>query len=248
MFLFSSFFLLVCGLVSAIFLHFEWVTLAQLGSLVFGCSALSSLLAVIILPWNLYFEAKEIQQEQKISSNKEIQLEEDDLEFTRRLPAKMLALALSLHLAGSAASYFLYSVAQVYWCEYLAWAFLLSTIIRPLSALHQNLMRRLSKIRKRTFVPRKDSLHLEESIKLLQEQLENLRLQTQESSKQTHLIQQETSSQLELLEKKTRENARTMDNKVDTILGEFERSLTKIQANQEILNGLKALVKMVKAS
>jgi len=74
-----------------------------------------SLLAVIILPWNLYFEAKEIQQEQKISSNKEIQLEEDDLEFTRRLPAKMLALALSLHLADAAASYFLYSVAKVYW-------------------------------------------------------------------------------------------------------------------------------------
>jgi len=115
MFLFSSFFLLVYGLVSAIFLHIEWVTLAQLGSLVFGCSALSSLLAVIILPWNLYFEAKEIQQEQKISSNKEIQLEEDDLEFTRRLPAKMLALALSLHLADAAASYFLYSVAKVYW-------------------------------------------------------------------------------------------------------------------------------------
>jgi len=62
-----------------------------------------SLLAVIILPWNLYFEAKEIQ------------LEEDDLEFTRRLPAKMLALALSLHLADAATSYFLYSVAKVYW-------------------------------------------------------------------------------------------------------------------------------------
>lgn len=248
MFLFSSFVLLVCGLVSAIFLHFEWVTLAQLGSLVLGCSALSSLLTVIILPWNLYFEAKEIQQEQKISSKKEIQLEEEDLEFTRRLPAKMLALALSLHVAGAAASYFVYSVAQVYWCEYLAWAFLLSTAIRPVISLHQNLMRRLSKIRKRTLVPRKDRLYLEESIKSLKEQLENLQLQTEERNNQSRLIQQETSSQLELLEEKTRENARTLDNKVDTMLGEFERSLTKIQANQEILNGLKALVKMVKAS
>lgn len=139
---------------------------------IFGLLAFWWLLVVTIIPWNLYFQSKELLRELKISENKDIEIEEKDRTYLRKSVRFYLVLAIGLHIVSAVGFYLAaeYNITNL--GNYAAIIALALTFIRPLIRLYQHILTRLRSIRQRIHFPRKDVVSLDKRVRQLEGQLE----------------------------------------------------------------------------
>ncbi|MFB2895734.1 hypothetical protein ACE1CI_22735 [Aerosakkonemataceae cyanobacterium BLCC-F50] len=118
------------------------------------------LLAIVTIPWNIHFEAKEVIAEATESTEKGIKIEQKQVNYARIIAKRSLFVAITLHLI-SAIGFYTLAVLGISAIGYLgSVAALLLTILRPAVRAYQYLAARLTMIREQVKYPREDILEL----------------------------------------------------------------------------------------
>lgn len=118
------------------------------------------LLAIVTIPWNIHFEAKEVIAEATESTEKGIKIEQKQVNYAQVIAKRSLFAAITLHLI-SAIGFYTLAVLGISAIGYLgSVAALLLTILRPAIRAYQYLAARLTMIREQVKYPREDILEL----------------------------------------------------------------------------------------
>lgn len=118
------------------------------------------LLAIVTIPWNIHFEAKEVIAEATESTEKGIKIEQKQVNYAQVIAKRSLFAAITLHLI-SAIGFYTLAVLGISAIGYLgSVAALLLTILRPAVRAYQYLAARLTMIRQQVKYPREDILEL----------------------------------------------------------------------------------------
>ena len=138
-----------------------------------GLLAFWWLLAVTTVPWDMYFKAREILNDARISTEKNIAFNPTDALYAHRIARIYLLVAIGLHLLTAGVLYALafFQVSAIgYWASALA---LLLTFVRPLYRLHEHIVQRLIRIGQSVLYPREDMLSLQSQVGYLENRMLN---------------------------------------------------------------------------
>jgi hypothetical protein len=227
--------------------------------------ALSWLVVLTTVPWNLYFAARRAAQEMEVSRERGITVRRGYGEEAGRISRRMLWFALGAHLgtalAAAAIAFFSGNEAGYY----IAGIALLSTAFRPAAAYFGHVRERIKVLTREITHPRDDVatlLHradtIEQSVKALGTDLRDANgdLRRTESALAdgiAHARQILTAdlSRLQDVQAADRAAARSRDEdlgrRIDQMVRTIEAALDGISDHQELLTGLRALVRMVRS-
>ncbi len=133
------------------------------------------LLVIVTVPWNIYFESKEVLAEAWQSKEKGITVDEKQIKYVKILAKRSLILALALHIISAIALYIL-AFTGISSVGYIGSASaLLLTILRPAVRGYDYLARRLAAIRSEVKYPREDIEELRNRVLYLEGTVEQLK-------------------------------------------------------------------------
>ncbi|MBV5260317.1 hypothetical protein FLX56_18040 [Synechococcus moorigangaii CMS01] len=170
-----------------VFFILQWLQIPA-GNLVdwlVGIASFWWLLAVVTIPWNVYFEAEETKAEAVISQQKKIAVDPQQLAYVAEVARLSLLLAIALHLLSALGLYGIaaWGISPVGYVT--GGAMLLLTILRPAVRAYQFIARRLMFIRQQIQYPREDVLELRSRVIALEHGLQALQ-ETSEKTNATH--------------------------------------------------------------
>jgi hypothetical protein len=236
-------FLILAGMVAY---YLNWIDATNLLSVSMSVIALVGLLIILKLPWDLYFEARDILAEQRESLRRGIEIPQEDQTYTQKMETKLLVICLSLHLITavviSLATH--YSGGTIGY--YFAGFYLLSTAFRPMASFYVVQKRRFASLRTRCKVPREDSVNFAREIKELKEGLESLEELQKDHSSQWEERFLELGNSLKEIKTEGGSHFRLLDQKMERVLLEFTRSIEKLTEDKELLRGIRAFVKVIR--
>jgi hypothetical protein len=245
--------------------HLIRVQLASLllfGGVVIG---LAWLITLVTLPWNLYFAAHQATASMEVSRERGIVVRDADAAEAVRLARRMLWFALGAHLltAVAAAAVALFTGARVGY--YVAGFFLLTTAFRPAAAYLGHVRARIKILTRESTHPRDDVATLLEKAEGLQDAVDDLWSGLRQAgddlrhSEATlagdigHARQLLTTdlARLQDAQAADRDAARSrheeLARRIDAMVRRIETTLDGLSDHQELLAGLRALVRMVRA-
>jgi hypothetical protein len=237
-------------------------TLLTVGAVII---ALSWLVLLATVPWNLYFAARRAAQEMVVSNERGIVVRPEYDAEAARISRRMLWLALGAHLctALTAAVIAYFSGNTVGY--YIAAIFLLSTAFRPAAAYFAHIRQRIKVLTRESTHPRDDVITLQQQAEVIEQAFEELRSDLQHANddlRQTesaltdsiaHARQLLTADLNRLQDSAAadKEVARSrsddLERKLDQMMRRIEATLDGISDHQELLTGLRALVRMVRS-
>jgi len=210
------------------------VPLDVVATIVAGLVCLAWLGAIVVLPWNLHFEARHLEREFAAAKARGVTVTASQEQEATRVARRMLWVSLALH-AGSAVV-----VGGFAWLSSSPMAasfaalFLLSTLFRPGVESYRYLKEVLTRARAEVSYPRDDVLSLVEDVRRLVSE-----------SEMVHERLQRLSSTHDQLARTVEANAATHRQETAQLARTFEGSLERLTDNQEILAGLKAFLRLV---
>ncbi len=157
----------------------QWLNISA-GNLVdwlIGIASFWWLLVIITIPWNIYFDARETLTEAKVSQEKGLEIEGQQVKYVQKVARWSLLGALALHFISTLALYSLAATGISNVGYVSSGLTLLLTILRPTIRAYQYLTARLLSIKKEIKYPREDAIELRNRVKTLEtaiEKIENL--------------------------------------------------------------------------
>jgi hypothetical protein len=227
--------------------------------------ALSWLVMLTTVPWNLYFAARRATQKMAVSRERGINVRPDYDQEAGRIARYMLRFALSAHLGTALAA-----AAIAFWSGneagyYIAGIDLLSTAFRPAAAYFGHLRDRIRVLTRESTHPRDDVTKLLARTDQLQRSADELRtavrsgnegLRRSESALRDEIahareVLSGDLNRLQDVQSADRTAARSRDEdlerRVDQMVRTIEATLDGISDHQELLTGLRALVRMIRS-
>ncbi len=127
---------------------------------VIGAATFEWLLLIVTVPWNIHFESKSVLAEAAESKQKNIPVDEKQINYVQTLANRSLLVAIALHILSAIGLYTL-AVTGISAVGYISsGAALLLTVLRPAIRAYKYLAMRLSMIRSQFLYPREDILEL----------------------------------------------------------------------------------------
>ncbi|MGW1988561.1 hypothetical protein [Embleya sp. NPDC001921] len=235
--------LLVGTTVLGIVLYFvNDTSLADLLSLGAGALCLFWLIAVLTVPWNLYFRARQLIREIAISREKGLAVPEARDPEARRIARRLLWGAIGAHVVSAAV------IAVVTWASggvvgyWFAGFYLLSTLFRPSQAYLEHLGQRLRSMLREVTHPREDVLALIDRVATLESKVESLDERTRELSETVAQLRTATEQDAE----RATERHHATDRKIDALGRRFEDTVSRLTDNQEVISGIKAFLRLLR--
>jgi len=232
------------------------------GAVVLG---LSWLLVVVTVPWNLYFGARRAQAGMEVSRERGITVREADATEAGRIARRMLGFALGAHLSSAAVAALLAYFLADNVGYYVAGFFLFSTALRPAFAYFGHLRARITVLTRQSTHPRDDVATLRSQAATLKQSVTEVRTGLKHAEEDLRRTEARLADSIahgrELLttdlrrlqaaqeadraaaRSRTDDLARTMDQMVRRI----ELTLDGLGDQQELLTGLRSLVRMVRS-
>ena len=202
---FAWFTVILVLLVLFVFGILQWLGISA-GSFIdwiVGLASLWWLIAIVTIPWNVHFGAKEVLADADRSREKEIPVDREQLRYVRLVMQRSLWVAIGLHLVSALGLYTL-ALTGVSKIGYVSSAAaLLFTGLRPAVSFYQYLAYRLHSIRREFKYPREDIMEvrdrlaqIEEFVKELQRQLslENVDSLVSSQQRQIEAIRQDLTN------------------------------------------------------
>ena len=249
--------------------HIAGVSPSTILSIGAGAAALAWLIVLVAVPWNLYFGARRVVMEMAVSGARGIEIQPAQQAEARTIARRMLWFALGGHVTTAAVAGVVTYISGATLGYYVMAAYLLSASIRPAAAYFAHLRERLSTLSRESLHPREDVVALRERVaglvktaKGLEEELAESRRALSGDLRRTeekladgiaHGRQVLTADLARLQDAQTadREAARQHDDelgrRIDTMIRRIDETLTGLGDQQELLAGLRALVRMVRA-
>ena len=214
-------------------LHFG-VPLALLATLAMGATCLAWLVLIVVLPWNVYFQARRVLFEVDRSRQRGLPVNAAQEAEARRVAVRMLRVAIGLHL-GSAG---LMALGSWLYERPLGYAFaglyLLTTLFRPAVEYYRALTRRLGDFLDETKYPRDDARKLVEDVRDVVRQQASQHKAMEVLGE--HLAEVERAAEARDFESRR---------KLEAIARRFEETIDRLTDNQEIISGIKAFLRLV---
>ncbi|MEY2978766.1 MAG: hypothetical protein RLZZ435_2905 [Cyanobacteriota bacterium] len=162
------------ALLVIVILHWLQIPAGSLLDWFVGIASFYWLLAIVTIPWNIFFAAQEVLTEAQISREQGITMSEPQLQFAQRVKRWGLGVAISLHIL-SALGLYLLATSGISPVGYVAAAATLGlTLLRPGVRTYAYLALRLGLIQEQLRYPRADVLELRQRIGQIETQLEEL--------------------------------------------------------------------------
>lgn len=252
------------GLVALVahFVHVPGRTMLDVG---LGVASLYWLLIITTVPWNLYFKARRVRHEIGVSRGRGIAVPEGREAEVRRWERRLLRLALAGHVVTAAA------VAGVTYASghvlgyYFAAFYLLSCAIRPAAAYLAYVKARIASLLKETTHPRDDVLALTTQLTSLTAQVEAMHTTMHEGQERAFRELDDVRDGLRAADARLREDVRVareaveadraalrtqledVERRVAAVTRHFDQALDGLTDQRELLGGIRAFVRLVKA-
>lgn len=223
---------LMAGVLGVLVWH---LPLALLGAIALGIACLVWLVVIVVLPWNLFFQARHLLFELRRSRARGLVVAEEHETQAVAVQRRMLRISIGLHL-GSALLLGLGS----WWAaqpmgHVFAGLFLLSTLFRPAVEYYQYLRRQLTEVLEEVKYPREDVVRLIHDVDFGKQQLKE------------HGEQQvEFTRELARLESESIARTTEAHRRLDAVIRKFDESLDRLTDNREVISGLKAFLRLVR--
>ncbi|NUP76236.1 MAG: hypothetical protein HOV96_01645 [Nonomuraea sp.] len=235
----KSWLLLVSLLVTAItawLVLYAGVPLSTLLSLGLGAICLVWLVVILTLPWNLCFAARHVVHEIAVSREAGIEVAAHREEEARTIARRMLVLAVAGHVAsaGVIAVITFFSGRQVGY--YFAGFYLLATAFRPVGAYAGHLRERVRTLGGEIRYPRADVVALRDQVAALTAVTERLTQEVED-------VRGDLAAASGGLERADHD----LNRRVTLMARRFEETVDGLGDNQEVITGLKAFLRLVRA-
>ncbi|NUR90905.1 MAG: hypothetical protein HOY71_43100 [Nonomuraea sp.] len=235
----KSWLLLVSLLLTAItawLVLYAGVPLSTLLSLGLGAICLAWLVVILTLPWNLCFAARHVVREIAVSREAGIEVAAHREEEARTIARRMLVLAVAGHVVSAAviAVITFFSGRQVGY--YFAGFYLLATAFRPVGAYVAHLRERVGTLGREIRYPRADVVALRDQVNVLTADTQRL---TQELK--------DLAAGLATARNGLEQADHDLDRRITLMARRFEETVDGLSDNQEVITGLKAFLRLVRA-
>jgi hypothetical protein len=249
--------------------HLAGVSLNTVLSIAAVAAALAWLIVLVAVPWNLYFGARRVLIEMAASRGRGIDIPADQETEAHTIARRMLWFALGGHVITAAVAGVVTYVSGATIGYYVTAAYLFSATIRPAAAYFAHLRGRIRTLSRESLHPREDVTELRERVgglvkiaKRLEEEMARShraliddirRTETKLADQIAHERQVLTAdlARLQDAQAADREAERLRDDemgrRIDAMIRRIDQTLTGLGDQQELLSGLRALVRMVRA-
>ncbi len=200
-----------------------------------GGAALVWLIVLVTLPWNLHFRAREVLGELRRSRAAGIVVTDEQLAFAQRVKRWTLVTSLGVHLLSAAVALAIAAWGDAPLGYPFAGFYLLSCIVRPLTAAVVQLRRRLETLAAETRYPRDDVLKLRGQV------------EAHEAATERHeqaLV--ELNARHDALMAKSERQRLELEQRLAALARKFEESLDRLTDNRELIAGIKAFLRMIR--
>ncbi|BFM39752.1 hypothetical protein [Synechocystis sp. LKSZ1] len=242
------------GLLALIaFFILQWLQIPA-GNLVdwlIGIASFWWLLAVVTIPWNIYFEAEAVKAEAATSREKNIPVDPNQLKYVRKVARWSLVAAITLHLLSALGLYYLASsgISAVGYVS--AFATLLLTFLRPAVRFYQYLAIRLTMIRQEIQYPREDVLELRGRVNQLESTMQTLETQLDPEREDSLVaIQKSEWERLRREMAQLRANLEQFQASNDTahqrLAREAEAAIAQLTEDSQVLNHVREIIRFWK--
>ncbi|MCX5401516.1 hypothetical protein [Streptomyces sp. NBC_00102] len=208
-----------------------------------GIACLLWLLLLLTLPWNLYFRARSVLTEIAVSRDKGLEIARARDDEAARIARMMLRVA----VAGHAVTALLVLTATLvlggragYW---VAAFFLLSTAFRPAGAYFAQLRERLGSLLKDVTFPRDDVVELRDRVDGLTAGAKALEERVEEQYRALAELRRTADTSALSAHRRADE----ADRRIEALAREFESTVNRLTSNEEIITGLKAFLRLLRA-
>jgi hypothetical protein len=217
------------------------------------------------LPWNLYFAAHRATASMEVSRERGIAVREADAAEADRLARRMLWFALGAHLLTAVAAAAVAFLTGAHVGYYVAGFFLLATAFRPAAAYFGHVRARIGVLTRQSTHPRDDVALLRQQTERLGKAVDDVRsglaacrgdlgrVEATAAGDLAHARQVLTTdlTRLQDAQAADRSAGRSRDeelgHRIDAMVRRVEATLDGLSDHQELLAGLRALVRMVRS-
>lgn len=131
---------------------------------VVGIVAFWWLTGITTLPWNMYFTAKDLLDEAKISERKGITIDQEDVDYAKKKSKLFLRIAIVLHVVSAVGLYLLafFGISSIgYFAAIIA---VVLTFVRPSYRLYDYIIDRLQNMHRKILYPREDVFEVRDEL------------------------------------------------------------------------------------
>ncbi|MEV4937119.1 hypothetical protein [Streptomyces zaomyceticus] len=209
-----------------------------------GVLGLLWLLLLLTAPWNLYFRAHAVLAEIAVSREKGLDVSEERDTEARRIARAMLRVAVAGHVVTAGAALAVATATGREAGHWFAGFFLLSTFFRPAGAYFGQLRLRLGVLLKDVTFPRDDVVALTGRVAALEGGATVLDGKAEEQ----YRALAELRRTVDAVGLSAHQRADETDRKIAALAREFEATVNRLTDNEEIITGLKAFLRLLRAT
>ncbi len=233
----------------------QWLNISA-GNLIdwlIGIASFWWLLAIVTIPWNIYFDARETLIDAKLSQEKGLKVAQKNLNYVQKVATWSFFGAIFLHLISALGLYLLAKTGISNVGYVSSGLTLLLTILRPAIRGYQYLALRLSNIKKEIKYPRQDAIELRNRVKIIEKSLRKIEtlldLKNPNSlvSKQ-HQQSQENRSQLARLSALLEEYEAKNTVSHEKLSREAQNAVAQISEDSQFLGHVREIIRFVKTA
>lgn len=218
---------------------------------VVGIVAFWWLTGITTLPWNMYFTAKDLLDEAKISEKKGITIDQEDITYAKKKSKLFLRIAVVLHIVSAAALYLLafFGISSIgYFAAILA---VVLTFVRPAHRLYEYMLNRLQNMHTKILYPRDDVQELRTSIlvekKRIDELVALLNLKEEDSwATQTIRELKKATAQGKKMEQELEQLSIANEKAHADLATKTQQEISKLSEDAQFLNQAREVIKFFK--
>ncbi|WP_419992393.1 hypothetical protein [Streptomyces boninensis] len=205
--------------------------------------ALLWLLVLLTVPWNLYFRAHAVLTEMAVSKEKGLVVPQARGTEAGRIARIMLRTAVAGHIVTAGVVLAVAASTGLRLGYWFAGFFLLSTAFRPAGAWFSEVRGRLRRLLRDVKYPRDDVAELKAEVDRVVRGAQVLDEKTEEHYRALEALHKTVNA----LSSSLYHRADTADRKIAALGREFEATVNRLTSNEEIISGVKAFLRLVRA-
>lgn len=234
------------ALVAFFILQWLHIPAGSLVDWVIGVASFWWLIAVVTIPWNIYFEAVETKTEAMTSQEKNIPVDKNQVAYVTKVARWALIGAIALHGLSALGLYCLaaWGISSVGYVS--SFAVLLLTILRPAVRGYQFLAARLMNIREQIKYPREDINAMRGRVSSLESLTKSLQATLKELEKKQNKEMAISREGLATLRAQVEQLTATNELAHRHLVREAEGAIAQLTEDSQVLNHVREIIRFWK--